>query len=163
MFPHIFDGSGSGFSYSSLICSLSGPAGVKSMFYLKNIRVQIVKRILAFVLAKAITLYDVFGSFCIYSAASGEESGHLADKPEIVIIRNEWMVKLHIIIVEVVSHILVDYFRICRHHRTVIVIRRSAVFDSFVVDRRIEYPLYAILNQPFDVSVYYLCRIACCV
>ena len=73
------------------------------------------------------------------------------------------MIKLHIIIIEVISHVLIDDFRICRDYRAVEMIRRSAVFDSLIVYRRIEDALNAVLDEPFDVPVNDLSRVACCI
>ena len=70
------------------------------------------------------------------------------------------MIELHIMMIEVIRHILVDDLRIGRYDRTVEMVRRSSVFYRLVVDRRIEYPLYAVLDQPLDMSVYNLCRVA---
>ena len=63
------------------------------------------------------------------------------------------MIKLDTIVEEIIRHVLVYNFRICCNDRAVVMVRSILVFDGFVVDRRIEYALDAILHQPFDVSV----------
>ena len=59
-----------------------------------------------------------------------------------------------------VLDIVFDIFRIGSHHGAVVVIARTWSFVSFIRNTGIENELLSLVNQPLDMSVYELCRVA---
>ena len=69
------------------------------------------------------------------------------------------MIELHFMVIEIIRHVLVDDFRISRYHRAIEMVRSRFVFHCFIIDGWIEYPLYAVLDEPLYMTVNHLCRV----
>ena len=57
-------------------------------------------------------------------------------------------------------HIIGYHFRISGHYRAVVMVLRAFVFLLFVVDARIEYPLFSCFHECLDMAVNQFGRIA---
>ncbi len=90
-----------------------------------------------------------------------EHQGQFPDQKIIIIVRKERMREYDTRFRENIIHIFADHFRIGGHDRAVVMIMGTLVFRPFIVDARIENPLDIMPDQPFDVPVDQLGRIAC--
>ena len=88
---------------------------------------------------------------------------HLTDESCVIVIRHERMIELHFMVIEIIRHVLVDDFRISRYHRAIEMVRSRFVFHCFIIDGWIEYPLYAVLDEPLYMTVYHFCLVAGCI
>ena len=160
---HEFEGFGTKLIHVILELAIRTSAGSYGFSQLASGDIHIKKAVFSSVGFKFIDDIRVPDSVDIYLTLTREKLMQLFNHSVIIIIRQERMIELDSVVVEQLSHILVNYLRVCSNNRAVIMVCCSLVFYNLKVDARIEYPLNSILDKPFDMTVSDFSRIACSV